>query len=822
MDERRERKKDEKHVSYDLGDCSELEINQNKLDKINDIKKLCRHTKNLPVHRILSGDISSFNDPSDDNYHRTLIIGKVDDRHSIQAIPRQLKESGVLVQSKCLWTTKKERKRTDLRFSSLDREEVLGNSNHDFDLQKRKQFSKSPSESITAFNVSQKEQVACRESKLESCKMTKSFRKSVEFINEEERELLANYRLVAELFEKSLVKREANKNDTTKCRVDEGAKKNRTARENSKRKLNRSATIGAETRIFDKESTKIFAKQTCIQQNFCPKGLQWKTSLVHVNTLAGNGDDGSLNDEGGKDSTRGDASLNKSDELKTERDYNKGSKEYISSDASAQLAANFTLLDHSEPSTFEFQMRTKNKGNKCSDKCESLIDYDNYKASLYNIPSSSSSYTKQESTYLDRFDATSGTSKVKLTKSSTSSSNQSPSLRISIDNLRMIVEQNLVATLVGVYILISLTVIMILTLPYLFNIQRETIENSVSKDILKAVSFEQIQKINDQALDIDSVGLKPTKVSNIKKEITKVTTNQDSTTLLVHRVEINKGTLSKSKQQVVTGNNLEESYEAVRGGEDIIPSIDKQSVIEQVYKNKQQYQDRSQTTRKRGTRVGQTKGGGDESKTTTSQVQATKVIKDKFNGWWNVAHNQICQPLKVPFCNKSFGSIFPQANSNNQQHQSSLFEPIGTLLPYDKTLLPNQFSSSRQSQVERVLQRYEPIIDIKCYTLMPLFLCSIYAPKCIRLDQSQVDRHFISKSFFTDSEIDQEDSEGLYFANQLAMSIKRPTQTAHLFNKQDLKPSNWSRLVPPCKSLCKGEFDKQNVILSPFLRKLTH
>lgn len=815
MEDNRKRKRLNRLVSCSPGTYSKFEIHQdnsyasNKKEhhQIDENRKRCRRT-----NRSLSNYSGIL---SDDKNLKAVVISKVD--NSALAIPeRKDKNSLVLARSKCQWTSKKR--------TGLLRENSLIDGK--------------------GLRVSIKEDKCCEENgvahgkqsvKLESSKITiRNQERGAEFVTEDE---LANHGLVTELLENASNKqqvcqdnlRERDCSMIFKAKDDCLSKKRMVNKQSSKRMLNGLAKIDLETRNYIEEpKTKMLTNRTYIEQNFCPKDLQWKTSLVKVNNLNGNNEKDVR--ETKDDTSDDDTSSNQRVEGKVKRNgivlqgyfggndnktnLNSSSKQYILTCSNSQIVADFKSSDRSEPP--ECRLETKN--NKSSDKCgERFIDYvDNHKASSYNIiPSSSlssSSCAKQASTYSheDRFDGPSSRMRkvVKSTKSSTSSSSHSPSLR----NLRMIVERNLVATLIGLYILVSLTVITILMLPYLFNFQRGMIENNnsekVSQDILNVASYEQTVNVN-------SIGIKqPGQIisDSRKGTIQQVVTNQDSTKLLVHKLEINKTTttsLKKGEQQVATGGNkFEKSPENVRRQNVPAPTSERQSspMNGQVDKSNQQHQDRSQSSRKRGTRVSPTKD--EESKSTNvSQLPPTsKAMKDKFNGWWNVAHNEICQPLKIAFCNKSYSSMFPQVNSYHQ-HQA----PIGNSIPYDKTLLPNQFSLARQSQIERVLQRYEPIIDIKCYALMPLFLCSIYAPKCIKLNQTQVDRHFISKpldfgqSSSLDPDNDQEDVEGLYFVNQLAMAMKRPTPTAHLINQNASKSDNWSRLVPPCQSLCKGK-----------------
>lgn len=74
---------------------------------------------------------------------------------------------------------------------------------------------------------------------------------------------------------------------------------------------------------------------------------------------------------------------------------------------------------------------------------------------------------------------------------------------------------------------------------------------------------------------------------------------------------------------------------------------------------------------------------------------------------------------------------------------ANLFPPKGSCTPmkvtlcqkfdvqYAYTSLPNRFGQTDQSVInEKLTSTYLTILGIKCYTLLPIFLCSQFAPKC--------------------------------------------------------------------------------------------
>ena len=51
-------------------------------------------------------------------------------------------------------------------------------------------------------------------------------------------------------------------------------------------------------------------------------------------------------------------------------------------------------------------------------------------------------------------------------------------------------------------------------------------------------------------------------------------------------------------------------------------------------------------------------------------------------------------------------------------------------IPYSTTTRQNWNGESNQLEINQQLLDYEPIISVKCYSLLPLYLCSQLAPKC--------------------------------------------------------------------------------------------
>ncbi|XP_056646933.1 atrial natriuretic peptide-converting enzyme [Diorhabda sublineata] len=65
----------------------------------------------------------------------------------------------------------------------------------------------------------------------------------------------------------------------------------------------------------------------------------------------------------------------------------------------------------------------------------------------------------------------------------------------------------------------------------------------------------------------------------------------------------------------------------------------------------------------------------------------------------------ICLPVIVQFC---------------KQHR----------IPYNFTVFPNYIGHFGQRDAEQELEVYDAVVDVKCYDLAALFLCSLFVPKC--------------------------------------------------------------------------------------------
>ncbi|KAK9505394.1 hypothetical protein O3M35_009463 [Rhynocoris fuscipes] len=65
----------------------------------------------------------------------------------------------------------------------------------------------------------------------------------------------------------------------------------------------------------------------------------------------------------------------------------------------------------------------------------------------------------------------------------------------------------------------------------------------------------------------------------------------------------------------------------------------------------------------------------------------------------------LCLPVIVPFC---------------LQHK----------IPYNFTMFPNYMGDFNQREASQQLEVYDAVVDVRCYELAALFLCSVFVPKC--------------------------------------------------------------------------------------------
>ncbi|XP_008211465.1 atrial natriuretic peptide-converting enzyme isoform X2 [Nasonia vitripennis] len=96
-----------------------------------------------------------------------------------------------------------------------------------------------------------------------------------------------------------------------------------------------------------------------------------------------------------------------------------------------------------------------------------------------------------------------------------------------------------------------------------------------------------------------------------------------------------------------------------------------------------------------------------ENKTTLASSGTTAVLSEPIlsNSEMQNPAPGICLPVIVNFC---------------QYHK----------IPYNYTVFPNYMMHFSQREAQHDLELYDAVIDVRCYELAGLFLCSVFVPKC--------------------------------------------------------------------------------------------
>lgn len=51
-------------------------------------------------------------------------------------------------------------------------------------------------------------------------------------------------------------------------------------------------------------------------------------------------------------------------------------------------------------------------------------------------------------------------------------------------------------------------------------------------------------------------------------------------------------------------------------------------------------------------------------------------------------------------------------------------------IPYNYTVFPNYIGHFSQLEAQLELEQFDALVDVQCYELVPLYLCSLFVPKC--------------------------------------------------------------------------------------------
>ncbi|XP_037034832.1 atrial natriuretic peptide-converting enzyme isoform X2 [Bradysia coprophila] len=143
--------------------------------------------------------------------------------------------------------------------------------------------------------------------------------------------------------------------------------------------------------------------------------------------------------------------------------------------------------------------------------------------------------------------------------------------------------------------------------------------------------------------------------------------------------------------------------------------------------------------------------------------------------------------------------------------------------PYNYTVFPNYIGHFGQLDADEELEAYEALVDVKCYELVSLFLCSIFAPKCGSTGAAVAPckslcietthrcgfffdvfglglPDYLNCKILTDSN-DPDVCIGFKEVQQAKIRAQRPTCSGFLCDKKRCIPSDWK---------CDGHVDCQD------------
>lgn len=83
-----------------------------------------------------------------------------------------------------------------------------------------------------------------------------------------------------------------------------------------------------------------------------------------------------------------------------------------------------------------------------------------------------------------------------------------------------------------------------------------------------------------------------------------------------------------------------------------------------------------------------------------TQMDAADPVTDDQN-----PARGVCLPVILKFC---------------QKHK----------LPYNYTVFPNYIGNFGQIEAQLELEQFDALVDVQCFELVPLYLCSLFVPKC--------------------------------------------------------------------------------------------
>ncbi|XP_058465582.1 uncharacterized protein LOC131439060 isoform X2 [Malaya genurostris] len=194
-------------------------------------------------------------------------------------------------------------------------------------------------------------------------------------------------------------------------------------------------------------------------------------------------------------------------------------------------------------------------------------------------------------------------------------------------------------------------------------------------------------------------------------------------------------------------------------------------------------------------------------------VNQTTVVRT-INNRPPIAESTVAPPFKVDR-NPAPGVCLPVIVKFCQQHK----------VPYNYTVFPNYIGHFGQPEAQMEIDLFEALVDVQCYELVPLFLCSLFVPKCGNtgttvppcksLCTETMRRcsfffdvfglelpEYLRCPIFSDAISDQEECVGMAEYKESLLRARRPVScSGFLCDKRRCIPSDWR---------CDGHVDCQD------------
>lgn len=381
----------------------------------------------------------------------------------------------------------------------------------------------------------------------------------------------------------------------------------------------------------------------------------------------------------------------------------------------------------------------------------------------------STSGERRSSAFSEGFEVGSGTSRIKFatkdiegTQTSFCRRKRRTSSSGSFRSLKLMVKRNLVATLIGAYIIFSIIFMIALMVPYIYrvvNSKNSTVKSSLIDDVtltsqasylIDEIELKSLSKaISDRNKVHDSDGHHKSEPS-----LELVVGHSGTPSMLLMPMGNVVGAQNKHAVHVPESKSIDQSSVATLAPGRIAASDMRSELTHKVsvgtqtdsFESDQVVSISSSGTSSRGTSdkvVDNSSIGTGNLSTNNITLSSVSTMMRSDNAstvgasnsrrnvkslaeLWDIRVDRECEPIKISLCTHSL-----ELSSSELGAQSHKVK-----FPYSSTLMPNHQNSIQQSQIETTLEKYAPLVDVRCYALMPLFLCSIHVPKCIQVDRN--------------------------------------------------------------------------------------